>query len=180
VGTFGGVPTIEFDPEGLARAEELFGKGSMLWCYVRDEMNTKAGRELVALLDEAGVFSTEGWFEVSEKDTERAQSQESQDEIGVPNQHALAPPVLLEMTTEKTIRVSVEDLMTLGSEVRLLREQVTHLQSMGSAQLEASRAASFEIAARVCEMQSERNELNDAASYGAQECAKAIRELAAR
>ena len=101
------------------------------------------------------------------------------DEVEVPNQHAM-PPLALETTTEKTIRVSLEDLISLGAEVRLGRETITHLQRIGTAQLTASRAACFEMAAMVCEQVSERLDANDSVSHGALECAKAIRELATR
>ena len=122
---------------------------------------------------------------MSESDTERVQSQESQDEVEVPNQYAVGSPVRLETTTEKTIRVSVEDLITLGSETRMLREQVNYLQALGTAQLLASRAATFEMCAMICEqvaLEIDSEDLTEGCTeaQGALRCAKAIRELATR
>jgi hypothetical protein len=87
-----------------------------------------------------------------------------------------------------SIRIAVEDLVAMGFEVRLLREQVSFLQAMGTTQLSASRAACFEAAALECDRIRSRVELSlggyppveTGESEVAADCAAAIRALAKR
>ena len=73
-----------------------------------------------------------------------------------------------------SIRVSVEDLTSLGMEMKMLREQVTLLQASGTAQLSASRLACFEAAAMLCDQVAG----EESHVPGAVRCAEAIRKVA--
>jgi hypothetical protein len=86
---------------------------------------------------------------------------------------------VVKATFEKVtgVRVSVEDLIALGVETRLLRERVDAFQAEGTANLTAAREGMSEVCARICEQFAAEVPQNAQCQIYALECAKRIRAL---